>query len=163
MVLWLDFHSHAAPRLFTHASTLKCSECSFYVVSGSPFLPLCVPAGVAVCSTALATTVQGAPLSRQGFALESAAARVCREAGARVTGFGVRGSGFGVWVHPPSARCEFVFPPQPPLVFLQSYYFECQGQQVISQLSTATPGVSVILKKETARGRLLLLRDIRHP
>ena len=114
-----------------------------------------------------------------------------------VQGFSVQGLGFGVWglgpaysnaravgcaeTHPSSARCEFVFQPQPPIVFIQYYYFECQGQQVISQLSTTTPGVSVILKKETAGGRLLLPwvsvilnretagvrqlppRDIRHP
>ena len=76
--------SVAAPRPLARASMLKCSECSFCVACGSPSLPHSVPVGVAVFSTghhrAACATV--GVLGGRGFALESAAARVCCEASA---------------------------------------------------------------------------------
>ena len=66
---------------FSSQSFVCCSS----VVSTCPSLCLPVTAGVAVLSTALATTGQLARLpgvlGRRGFAVESAIARICREGG----------------------------------------------------------------------------------
>ena len=62
-------------------SLLSSSTSSFLVASSLPSLSLLAPAGVAVHSTSLAAGVLGS----RGFSLESAAARVCREAGAQVS------------------------------------------------------------------------------
>ena len=67
---------------------LECSECSFCVACGSPFLPRSVPVGVAVFSTVLATTVQRALLLECWVAEGSRWTLQppgCVEAGARVT------------------------------------------------------------------------------
>ena len=48
------------------------------------FLSLCVPAGLASHLTPVATTAQAGVLGRRGWALESVADRICREAGGRV-------------------------------------------------------------------------------
>ena len=56
----LDSRFLVAPRRHTLVSSHKCSVCSCFDASPSPCLPLSVPAGVAVSSTALATTVQRA-------------------------------------------------------------------------------------------------------
>ena len=73
----------------TLASSHKCSACSCFGASPCPCLPLSEPAGVAVSLTTLATTVQRAPQGEcwaVGDSLWSLpAARVCQEAGSRVT------------------------------------------------------------------------------
>ena len=64
------------------------SLCCFFAASGSLSLLPHVPAGVAVSLMPLATrrvVAEAGVLGRRGFALESATARVCREAGTRVT------------------------------------------------------------------------------
>ena len=69
-------------------SSRKSSGCCSSDVFGNLCPCLRSPAGVAVHSTLVATTVQRVRwqgLGRRGFSLESAAARVCREAGRRVT------------------------------------------------------------------------------
>ena len=70
MVTWLGCRSLVFPRLCIPVSIPSPSLC-----------PVLLPAaGVAFHSILVAITVLG----RRGFAVESAAARVCREAGARV-------------------------------------------------------------------------------
>ena len=80
------------PDHVTHLSTDKNPTALGGVVAPPPspnYFCLSIRAVVAVPSTLLETTALLAPgrgaLGRRGFALESAAARVCREAGGRVT------------------------------------------------------------------------------
>ena len=86
---WLVCPSLACPRRAIPDLTRNFSGFSGCDASGSRFLLLTVTAGVACHSTLVATTEQLARqpgvLGRRGFALESAAARVCRKAGARVS------------------------------------------------------------------------------
>ena len=86
---WLVCRSLARPRRAIPVLTRNFSRFSSCDASGSRFLQLTATAGVACQSTFVATTEQLARqwgvLGRRGFALESAAARVCRDAGARVS------------------------------------------------------------------------------
>ena len=88
VVLCQGSRSRLCQFLLRFGSTPTCSESSSCGDFAFLFPCLLTLAGVAVLSTALATTAQvvrGQVLGRRGFALESATARVCREAGARVS------------------------------------------------------------------------------
>ena len=78
-----------ARRRNSPSSRPSLSVCCSFVVSTCPSPCLPATAGVAVHSTALATTSQHArmqgALGRRGFALERAIARICREGGACVS------------------------------------------------------------------------------
>ena len=88
-VVFLASISPLCPCPRSAGSTLTCSGCSCCVVF--TFLSHCLPAlaGVAVLSTTRghhrASCCRAGVLGRRGFALESAVARVCREAAARVS------------------------------------------------------------------------------
>ena len=71
----------------SRAWNLRSSGFCSCVVFGAPSLSLLTSAGAAVPLTSVATTGQlvGGRLGRRGFPLESAAARVCPEAGGRVS------------------------------------------------------------------------------
>ena len=98
-----EAHCLALPFVFLparwHVSTLDCSGSCSSVVSG--FLSLHLPATAGVFGHQV--------LGRRGFALESAAARVCREAGARVgTNILVRDLDLVPQGRPDSCRLEVV-------------------------------------------------------
>ena len=81
----IDIVSACVQHSSSHEASLNSisASCSS-AVSGFPFPPLHAAVGVAVSSMSLATTVQLVPrqgmLGRRGYALESVAARICREA-----------------------------------------------------------------------------------
>ena len=84
----LDFLSWQCYLRPSHASHLNFSACFFFTAFGF-FCPcLLVPAGVAfVLGHHRAACSRACVLANRGFSVESAAARVCREAGARVNLF----------------------------------------------------------------------------
>ena len=80
---------HTARLRSTRVLHLRCSGCSSSVAFGFPFLSPSASAGVAVClldsfGHHRAACANVGVLGRRGFALESAAASACREAGVRV-------------------------------------------------------------------------------
>ena len=81
VVRFLAFPSPVVLPLFTAGSIPRCSASCSFAVCGSLFLPLHVPAGVAVPSTPLATTVQRARMWECWVAVDLP----WKEAGGRVS------------------------------------------------------------------------------
>ena len=104
----LDCFSLAAPLRSTAGSKPNFSESCSFAVCGSPFSPLLAPSSRRPWPPPCSVPERGV-LGRRGFALESAAARVCREAGGRVSvNVAVRDLDIGVPNEADARRLEVV-------------------------------------------------------